>query len=130
MVYFAGLDHSHATRTSAIRRRCHQPKVHLIMKSILLTTLALSTLLVVSCNKQKAAIDARTDTKQTAIDHEKEAVTAAAKEATAQTDANAAIDKANIEANKVSAQAQLDAEKTKNDAAAAAEKARVDAEKK
>lgn len=110
------------------RVKPHQPK-H-TMKITAFSLLALSALALSSCNKQKAAIDARTDARQTAIDHEKEAVEASAKEATTQTDANAAIDKANIEAAKVAAQAQLDADKQKVEAEATAAKARVDAEKK
>ena len=74
------------------------------MKLTAFALLALTTLAVSSCNKEKAAIDARTD-------------------------ANAEIDKANIEASKVSAQAQLDADKQKAEAEAVAAKARVDAQK-
>ncbi len=100
------------------------------MKLTAFALLALTTLAVSSCNKQKAAIDARTDASQNAIDHEKEAVDVAAKEALKQTNTNAEIDKANIQAGKVTDQARLDAEKAKVEAEAVAAKARVDAEKK
>lgn len=100
------------------------------MKPLSLVILILSACLIVSCNKEKAAIDANTETTQKELDQRKEAVEAAAKQATKQTDVNATIDKANIEANKEAAQAQLDADKKKAEAAAEAEKARVDAEKK
>jgi hypothetical protein len=100
------------------------------MKITALGLLVLATLLVSSCNKQKAAIDARSDATQNAIDREKEAVDLAAKEALKQNTANAAIDKASIEAGKVTDQARLDAEKARVEAEAVAAKARVDAEKK
>jgi uncharacterized iron-regulated membrane protein len=100
------------------------------MKLTVFTLLALTTLVISSCNKEKAAINARTDASEKAINHEKQDVEAAAKEAVTRTDANAAIDKANIEASKVSTQAQLDADKAKLEAEAVAAKARVDAEKK
>ncbi len=100
------------------------------MKLTVLGLLVFATLSVSSCNKQKAAIDARSDASQNAIDREKEAVDLAAKEALKQTTANAAIDKASIEAGKVTDQARLDAEKARVEAEAVAAKARVDAEKK
>ncbi|MEY4485453.1 MAG: hypothetical protein RL693_2905 [Verrucomicrobiota bacterium] len=100
------------------------------MKYTPFAILALSLGILVSCNKERAAIDASNETTQKALNQRKEAVTAGAKEATKQTDVNATIDKANIEANKTAAQAQLDAEKKKADAETTAEKARVDAEKK
>lgn len=100
------------------------------MKLTAFALLILASLLASSCNKQKAAIDARTDATQNAIDREKEAVDLAAKAALKQNAANAAIDKASIEAGKATDQALLDAEKVKVEAEAAAAKARVDAEKK
>jgi hypothetical protein len=99
------------------------------MKHITLATLALSTLVLVSCDQQKAAIDAKNESKQEAIEHRKDAIDDAAASATKQTEINADINKANIEANKDVIQAQLDADKKKADAVAAAEKARVDAQK-
>ena len=95
------------------------------MKHIALTLLAISTVILVSCDEQKAAVEANKDATKKSIDHQKDAVDAAAKNATKQADANASINKANIEANKDAAQAQLDANKKKADAEAAAEKARL-----
>ena len=86
------------------------------MKLTTTAFLALATLLLAHCNKEKAAID-----------DEKRAVNAAAENATKQADLNAAESKADIEAGKDVAQAQLDAEKKKADAEAAAAKAKVDA---
>ena len=100
------------------------------MKTIHLTTLALAAAVTIGCDQKKSAInDTREATKQ-AIDIRKDEVNVAAKKATAQTDANATIDKARIEANKASMQAQLDADKKKADAEAAAAKAKLDAENK
>ena len=106
------------------------PKTKKIMKHITLAILALSTFIVASCDKQKAAIDANTDAAKNAIEHQKDAVTDAAKELKAQTDVNATVDKANIEASKEAALAQLEADKKKAEAAADAEKAKVDAARK
>ena len=46
------------------------------MKYSLLTIFALSAALLVSCNKEKAAIDANKDAAKTAIDQQKKAVDA------------------------------------------------------
>ena len=89
--------------------------------------LALSTLLVVGCDQQKAAIDANRDEAQDAIDARKEVVAAEAVDAAKRTDLNATIDKAGIEAEAIATKASLDAEKIKIDAKAAADKATVDA---
>jgi|GEM_PF-1133453 len=102
----------------------------LLMKPLPLACLALSALLVIGCNKEKAAIDANNETTQTTLDQQKANVDAAAKEARAQTDVDAKIDKAVINANQTIDQAQLDAEKKKADAEAEAAKAKVEAEKK
>ena len=67
--------------------------------------------LSVGCDKQKSAVNENKEATKEAIDIRKDEVNVAAKKATAQTDANAAIDKAQIEANKKSLQAQLDADK-------------------
>ncbi len=98
------------------------------MKHITLTLLAISFFPIVSCDQQKAAIDANNKATQNAIDDQKEAVDTAARNATKQTEINATIDKANIEAEKITNQAQLDADKKKSDADAIAKKAQVDAE--
>ena len=117
----------------------HPPNVRLtilsyptptIMKHILFLMFAFTTVLAVSCNKQKQAIDSQTEASKTAIDHQKEAVDTHAKQAKEQVDINAKIDKANIEAKQAAEQAQLDADKKKAEAEAAAAKAKVDAEKK
>ena len=121
------------------QRFTHPPSVRLtilsyptltIMKHILFLIFAFTTVLTVSCNKQKQAIDSQTEAAKTAIDHQKEAADTHAKQAKEQVDINAKIDKANIEAKQAAEQAQLDADKKKADAAAAAAKAKVDAEKK
>lgn len=65
---------------------------------VALALIALSTFIVVSCDKQKADIDAKKESTISAIDNEKDAVNAAAENATKRTDINATIDKANIEA--------------------------------
>ncbi len=70
------------------------------MKTNTLILLALSTFLVTSCNKQKAAIDDRAEASKEAIDSRKDSVEAEAETAKEQTDTNAAIDKANIDAAK------------------------------
>jgi hypothetical protein len=103
-------------------------KLHRLLAVGLTTAfLALTTLFLAHCNKEKAAIDARSDATKTAIDDEKRGVNAAAENAIKQADLNAAENKADIEAGKGVAQAQLDAEKKKADAEAAAAKAKVDA---
>ncbi len=94
---------------------------------ITLSLLALTTLIFVGCNEQKAAIDAQSDYTKEAIDTQKEIVTEEAAEAIRRTELNATIDKADIEAEKVAAQAQLDADKVRADAEAVAAKAKVDA---
>ncbi len=62
------------------------------MKHILIAILAFSSVFAVSCNKQKQAIDAQNEATKNAIDHQKDAAAAAAKEAKEQTDINAKID--------------------------------------
>ena len=84
-----------------------------------LIPVALAALVLVGCDKQKAAIDDNNKATQNSLDNQKTAVDAAAKDATKQADVDAAIEKAKIEAKKVSDQAQLDAEKAKADAQAA-----------
>lgn len=101
-----------------------------LMKYSILPLLAVASLFVVSCNKEKAAIEDRKDAAKEAIEAKKDAAEKAAEQAKDQVDANAKTDKANIEASKEAVQAQADADKAKVDAAAAAEKAKVDAEKK
>lgn len=100
------------------------------MKHTKIIILALATTLLISCNKEKAAIDDRNDAVKEEINARKVEVDDAAKMATKQTETNATIDNAEIEATKVANQAQLDAEIKKADAAAKAAKARVDAENK
>ena len=95
-----------------------------------LTPIALAALVLVGCDKEKAAIEDNKANTKNALDTQKTAVNAAAKEATKQADVDAKVEKARIEAIKVAAQAQLDAEKKKADAQAAFEKAKVNAEKK
>jgi len=90
-----------------------------------LTLLALSTLVLVGCDQQKAAINDKTDYTKDALDDQKRAVAEEAADATKRSELNATIEKANIEAAKVATQAQLDADKIKADAEAAAEKAKV-----
>jgi len=99
------------------------------MKHTKIIILTLATTLLVSCNKEKVAIDNNNDAVTEEITARKDETDNAAKMAIEQTEANAAIDKAQIEATKEASQAQLDAEMKKADAAAKAEKARVDAEK-
>ncbi len=98
------------------------------MKHISLTLIALTSLTLVGCNKQKMAIDDQKQATLNAIDDRKVNVNAEAKEATAQADINAVIDKANIEADRTTDQARLDAAKKQAEADAIAAKARVDAE--
>jgi hypothetical protein len=105
----------------------NQPTIE-TMKHLPYPILMFAVAISVGCNEKKAAINDRNDATKEAIDVRKNEVNAAAKEATKQTDANAALDKAKIEAGKDAAQAQLDAEKKKADAAADAAKAKVDAE--
>src|SRR6476646_9085402 len=95
-----------------------------------LIPVALAAFVLVGCDKQKAAIETNKEATKDAIDNRKDAVGAAAKDATKQADVDAAIEKAKIEANKEAALAQLDADKKKADAQATLEKAKVDAEKK
>jgi hypothetical protein len=97
------------------------------MKAINYSLLLIATVLTVSCDKQKAAIDDSNEATKTLIDNRKDEVDANAKEAVKQTEINADIDKARIEADKVASQAQLDADKKKADADAEAAKAEVDA---
>lgn len=104
-------------------------KTEIIMKHTKLIILALAALVSIGCDKQKAAIDDNNNATKEAIDIRKDEVSADAKEATKQTDANAMIEKARIEANKDSIQAQLDADKKMADAEAEAAKAKVDAGK-
>ncbi len=101
--------------------------VRLTMKLTTTAFLALTTLFLAHCNKEKAAIDAQAHASKEVINDEKRAVNAAAENATKQADLNAAVDKANIEANKEITQAQLDADKKTADAEAAATKAKIDA---
>jgi hypothetical protein len=101
---------------------------HVPMKHILFLLLTFTTVLAITCNKQRQAIDAQNDAPQTSIDHQKEAVAATAKEAKSQTETDTKIDKANIEAKQAADQAQLDAEKKQADAFAAAAKAKIDIE--
>lgn len=89
---------------------------------------ALATLLTISCNKEKAAIDQNTSDTKDAINARKSEVAADAAFATEQADLQAGVNKAQIEADKVATQAQLDADKKIAEAAADAAKARVDAE--
>ena len=96
----------------------------------LLIPVALAAFVLVGCDKQNAASDAKADATKSAIDNRKDAVDVAAKDATKQADIDAAVEKARIEARKVATQAQLDADKKKADALAALEKAKLDAEKK
>lgn len=103
---------------------------YILMKHTPLLLVALSALVVVSCDEKKEAINANRDATKEAIDKKKDAVDEAAKDAKKQVEANVKIDKANIEASKEATQAQLDADKKKADAAAAAAKTQVDAEKK
>lgn len=120
-------------------RSTHPPDVRLTilscptltpMKPILFFILSFTTVLAVSCNKQKQAIDSQTDSTKTAIEHQKEAVDANAKEAKEQADIDAKINKANIDAKQEADKAQLDAEKKKVEAEAEAAKAKVDAQNK
>ncbi len=97
------------------------------LTSTITAVLVLSILVIVSCNKEKSAINAKAEATKDAIDKEKRDVNTAAANATQQTDHNAAVDKANIEAAKTIAQAQLDADKIKADAEAAAAKTKLDA---
>jgi len=100
------------------------------MKHIPLALIALSTILLAGCNKQKIAIDEHKEATLDAIDDRKLKVDAQAKQATTQADVNAVIDKANIEADRTTDQARLDADKKQAEADALAAKARVDAENK
>jgi hypothetical protein len=77
-----------------------------------LIPIVIAAFVLVSCDKQKTAIDDSNEATKK------------------QADVDAAVEKAKIEANKVAAQAQLDADKKKADAQAAFEKAKLDAEKK
>jgi PBP1b-binding outer membrane lipoprotein LpoB len=95
-----------------------------------LVPVALAALFLVGCDKEKTASEYKNEATKSAIDTRKDAVDVAAKEATKQSDVDAAIDKAKIEAKKVATQAQLDADKKKADALAELEKAKSDAEKK
>ena len=95
-----------------------------------LPLIALSTLMLSSCDKEKAAVNAKNSANKEALDKQKVAVDAAAKDAQKQNTIDAEINKARIDANKDSIKAQLDAEKEKSDAAARAEKARIDAARK
>jgi hypothetical protein len=101
-----------------------------IMKSKFIITTALAAMALASCDKQKAAVEAKADATKDSLNLDKEAVNAAADAAKKRTDVNAKIDKANIEADQASDQAQLDANKKKADAEATAEKARIDALRK
>jgi len=91
---------------------------------------AIAALVLVGCDKEKAAIDNNAEATKTVINDEKVAVDAAAVEAKKQAEVNATIEKAKIEADKVAAQAELDAAKKIADAKAELEKAKLDAEKK
>ena len=105
---------------------------HLLQGSLNPISLALfsfAALLLVGCDQQKAAIDAKADATINALDDRKEAVKEEAADATKRTDLGATIEKAEIEAQKVAAQAQIEADKVKADADATAAKARVDAVK-
>ena len=95
-----------------------------------LPLIALSTLMLSSCDREKAAVNAKNSANKEAQDKQKVAVDAAAKDAQKQNAIDAEINKARIDANKDSIKAQLDAEKEKSDAAARAEKARIDAARK
>ena len=66
------------------------------MKDIIPAIVAFSTLFIVACDKDKAAVEARTDATKDAIDNRKVEVKKAASDAIKQTDINANIDKANI----------------------------------
>ena len=99
------------------------------MKNILHAIIATAFVaLVISCNKQKSAINEAKDADQAVIESQKDKVDADAKYAIEQTNKNAEIDKANIKANQESLKAQLDAEKVAVDADAEAAKAKIDAE--
>jgi hypothetical protein len=100
------------------------------MKPIPYLLVTLTAAALMSCDKQKTAIDESRDATKDVINQQKAEVDASAKDATRQADTTATIDKARIEANKESLQAQLDADKKKADALAESAKARVDAEKK
>lgn len=95
-----------------------------------LPLIALSTLMLSSCDKEKAAVNAKNSANKEALEKQKVAVDAAAKDAQKKNTIDAEINKARIDANKDSIKAQLDAEKEKSDAAARAEKARIDAARK
>ena len=112
---------------NSIRAAIRKTPYH--MKSII-PFIAISTLFLTGCDKEKAAVNASNSADKEALDKRKDAVDAAAKDAQKQNVEDAAVTKANIEANKDSIKAQLDAEKDKSDAAARAEKARIDAERK
>jgi hypothetical protein len=100
-----------------------------IMKNILRVVIATAFVaLVISCNKQKSAINETKDADQAVIESRKDKVDADAKYAIEQTEVNADIDKANIKANQEALKAQLDAEKIAVDADADAAKVKIDAE--
>ena len=99
------------------------------MKNILRAFIATAfVVLVISCNKQKSAINEAKDADQAVIESRKDKVDADAKYAIEQTDINADIDKANIKANQEAIKAQLDAEKIAVEADAEAAKAKIDVE--
>jgi len=125
-----GRGSAHDTCTAAAPKPLLNPDPTTLMKRTALILIALTSLAVIGCNKQKAAIDAKTDATKDAINGRKDSVEAAAEDALKQTDANAKVNKANIEAANARVQADLDAEKQKADATAAAEKAKVDAANK
>lgn len=101
-------------------------KIITTMKYSKHTLAILSAMLLIGCNKEKAAIDESTDATKEVIESRKAEVNANANYANQKTDANAKMEKARIEANKVSLQAQLDADKKKAEAEGDAAKAKVD----
>jgi hypothetical protein len=113
---------------SAPPRRARKIRNTMKHNPLILTLIAMASLGLVACNKQKAAIDDQKQATLNAIDDRKVNVNAEAKEASAQADINAVIDKANIEADRTTDQARLDAAKKQAEADAIAAKARVDAE--
>jgi len=115
-----------------IRPPSQQPNTNTrtTMKLIPISILAVSTLLLSSCNPRKEAVDDQAAASKEALEQEKDALKPAAKEASAAADASAEVEKARIKADLKSNEAQIEADKKKVEAEAEAAKAKIDAEEK
>lgn len=99
------------------------------MKNILRVVTATAFVsLVVSCNKQKSAINETSEADKEVLDSRKDKVDKDAEHAIDEAEKDAEIKKANIKANQEAMKAELDAEKVAVDADADAAKAKIDAE--